>query len=141
MSDPVKKLGPYIVCRDDQDDSGASIRMRNELGLVTKGGRSPTGVASPASARPAGSASGDRGRPVVRMVLSPVRNARLPGRHITDHQMRLFMSSAKPTPCRRPPPRRRSAPPPPIAWRGIPACRRRRRPRAAADDPIRWATV
>jgi transposase len=41
--------------RANQDDSGASIRMRELLaGLVTQGGRSPTGVTSSATARSTG---------------------------------------------------------------------------------------
>ena len=40
---------------------------------------------------------------------SPERNARLPGRHVTDHQMRVSCSSVRPTRWPRRPPRRRSA--------------------------------
>ena len=52
------------VRRANQDDSGASIRMERV----------------------------SRGRLVVQVVLSPRGITRLPGRHVTDHQMRLYMT-------------------------------------------------
>ena len=61
---------------------------------MTKGGRSPTGVANLATGgSPQGAVfSGDRGRSIGSGFFTPMRNRSLPGRHITDCQMRLYMS-------------------------------------------------
>src|ERR1700758_5306421 len=61
---------------------------------VTKGGHSPTGVANLATGgAPQGAVfSGGRGRSIGSGFFTPMRNRSLPGRHITDCQMRLYMS-------------------------------------------------
>jgi hypothetical protein len=61
---------------------------------VTEGGRSPTEVANLASGAGSQGAvfSGVRGRPIGSGFFTPMRNCSLPGRHITDCQMRLYMS-------------------------------------------------
>lgn len=86
MSGLPNSAGPR---RDNEASRGASIRMRMPE-VRTQGGRSPTGVTSPLAAR---SRKGPC-RPVI-----PVggygggsrRHHFVPGRHVTDHQMRLFM--------------------------------------------------
>src|SRR5580704_1721489 len=66
----------------------------NDAGCVTAGGRSPSDVANPANgAAPNGArwlavAAGRIGS----RFFTPMRNCPLPGRHITDQQMRLYMS-------------------------------------------------
>ena len=64
---------------------------------MTKGGRSPTGVANLATGGvPQGAVfSGGRGRSIGSGFFTPMRNRSLPGRHITDCQMRLYMSFRK----------------------------------------------
>ena len=64
---------------------------------MTKGGRSPTGVANLATGgAPQGAVfSGGRGRSIGSGFFTPMRNRSLPGRHITDCQMRLYMSFRK----------------------------------------------
>src|SRR5882724_4871470 len=59
-----------------------------------KGGRSPTEVANLANgaAPQRGALAGGRGRPDRKRFFTPMRNHSLPGRHITDCQMRLYMS-------------------------------------------------
>src|SRR5690242_4467803 len=71
--------------------------MRSVAGCVTKGGRSPTGVANLATGGvPQGAVfSGGRGRSIGSGFFTPMRNRSLPGRHITDCQMRLYMSFRK----------------------------------------------
>src|SRR5690242_5146279 len=71
--------------------------MRSVAGCVTKGGRSPTGVANLATGgAPQGAVfSGGRGRSIGSGFFTPMRNRSLPGRHITDCQMRLYMSFRK----------------------------------------------
>ena len=61
---------------------------------MTKGGRSPTAVANLATgtALQAAVFSGGRGRPIGSGFFTPMRNRSLPGRHITDCQMRLYMN-------------------------------------------------
>ena len=61
---------------------------------MTEGGRSPTEVANLANgAAPQGAVlSGGRGRPLGSGFFTPMRNRSLPGRHIIDCQMRLYMS-------------------------------------------------
>ena len=60
---------------------------------MTQGGRSPTGVTSQASVRSTGDRADDwgRGRLVMQVVLLPRGLTRLPGRDVTNHQMRLYM--------------------------------------------------
>src|SRR5580700_7112312 len=64
------------------------------LECATKGGRSPTGVANLATGgAPQGAVfSGGRGRSIASGFFTPMRNRSLPGRHITDCPMRLYMS-------------------------------------------------
>jgi len=69
-----------------------------------------------------------------------MRNRSLPGRHITDCQMRLYMSfrqTETPTVAAAKAGFSGSAPPPPIASNRILGCRRKRERRAAADGAIR----
>src|ERR1700751_4143012 len=64
---------------------------------MTKGGHSPTGVANLATGgapQGAGFFCG-RGRSIGSGVFTPMRNRSFPGRHITDCQMRLYMSFRK----------------------------------------------
>src|SRR5712691_12102205 len=82
--------------RDNQGEKGATIRMRMAAGgRLTEGGRSPTVVRLPPAARfpqgadvvwwseRLGAASDSSSR----------EDQRLPGRHITDCQTRLYMKS------------------------------------------------
>src|SRR6201997_1267797 len=64
---------------------------------VTKGGRSPTGVASIRTGGALRGAvfSGGRGRSIGSGFFTPMRNRSLPGRPITGCQMRVFMSFRK----------------------------------------------
>ena len=61
---------------------------------MTKGGRSPDRSCESGDRRvPEGAVfSGDRGRSIGSGFFTPMRNRSLPGRHITDCQMRLYMS-------------------------------------------------
>ena len=63
-----------------------------------------------------------------------LRNRSLPGRHITDCQMRLYMSFRRTeTPSVAAAKASGSAPPPPIVSNRIHGCRRKRKCRVAAD--------
>ena len=61
---------------------------------MTEGGRSPTAAANLATGEvPLGAVfSGGHGRPDRKRVLHADEDLSLPGRHITDCQMRLYMS-------------------------------------------------
>ena len=62
-------------------------------GAGAKGGRSPTGVTGPAGGVASfwGSRLVIAADPGMRVVFPIWRNRFVPGRHVTDHQMRLFM--------------------------------------------------
>lgn len=83
--------------------------------------------------------SGDRGGLVMQVVLSPRGITCVPGRHIIDHQMRLYMKYRQTDTPQWPPPKRRSARQPPIRLRRIPlpsqkkGARGSRRPDPLAD--------
>src|ERR1700751_5645418 len=64
---------------------------------MTKGGHSPTVVENLATGGPRQGAlfSGGRGRVIGRGFFTPMRNRSLPGGHITDCQMRLYMRFRK----------------------------------------------
>ena len=65
----------------------------------------------------------------------------MPGRHVTDHQMRLFMKHRMTDPSPWPPPAPGSAPPPATAWRRTRDRRRRSARRASGGGPIPLADV
>src|SRR5262245_48918160 len=83
-----------VLLRGKQDEKSASIRMRKYRRMRDEGGCSPTGVANLLTGgAPQGAAfSGGRGRSIGSGFFTPMRNHSLPGRHITDCQMRLYMS-------------------------------------------------
>src|SRR5215472_3123018 len=80
--------------RGEQDEKRASIRMSTVAGGVTKGGRSPDRRHESGDRRGSarGRVFGSRGRPIGSGFFTPMRNRSLPGRHITDCQIRLYMN-------------------------------------------------
>jgi hypothetical protein len=89
--------GPTIrsrCCAANKTRNGRQSGERSVAGCVTEGGSSPTEVANLATgAAPQGAVfSGVRGRPIGSGFFTPMRNRSLPGRHITDCQMRLCMT-------------------------------------------------
>jgi len=84
------------MLRDKWDEKRASIRMRNVAGCVTKGGRSPTGVANLATgSAPQGRSRRSRGGQLTdQLAASPAAHEKFTG--LIARQNRLILAASAP---------------------------------------------